>query len=132
MVFYRPWLGFLCPPRSQADRHEAAGKGLYRPKRPSKVVSVDTPDEGAGLRISMHVLCPEHSRLLQHYEAALRRWALAEWSSNRNEPNASFRVSAEISKKALDERDAARERLNLHEQSCPTCIHNHHNPHLVK
>jgi hypothetical protein len=86
----------------------------------------------AGLRISVQMLCPEHSRLLQHYEAALRRWAVAEWSSNRNGSDASFRVSAEIKKKALDERDAARERLNLHERTCPTCIHNQHNPHLVK
>jgi hypothetical protein len=82
----------------------------------------------ASLSISVQMLCPEHSRLLQHYEAALRRWAQAVWSSNKNE----FRVSAEIKKKALDERDAARERLNLHERTCPTCIHNQHNPHLVK
>jgi hypothetical protein len=81
----------------------------------------------------MEVLCSEHSRLLQHYEAALRRWAQVEWSSNKNEPNALLRVTAEIiKKKALDERNAARERLNLHERSCPTCIHNQHNPHSVK
>ena len=75
-----------------------------------------------GLCISVQMLCPEHSRLLQHYEVALRRWALAEWNG-----------SAGIKKKkALDERDAARERLNLHERSCPTCLHNQHNPHLIK
>jgi hypothetical protein len=87
----------------------------------------------AGLRISLQMLCPEHSRLLQHYEAALRRWAEIEWSSNKKEPNTSIRVSEGIKKKkALDARDATRERLNLHERSCPTCIHNHHKPHLVK
>jgi hypothetical protein len=89
--------------------------------------------QAAGLSISVRMLCPEHSRLLQHYEATLRRWAEVEWSSNRNEPNALLRVSAEIEKKkALHERDAARERLNLHQRSCPTCIHNQHNPHLIK
>jgi hypothetical protein len=82
-----------------------------------------------GLRISVQMLCPEHSRLLQHYEVALRRWAEVEW----NEHNALLRVSEGLKKKkALDERDAARERLNLHERTCPTCIHNQHNPHLIK
>jgi hypothetical protein len=83
--------------------------------------------------ISVHMLCPEQSSLLQHYEATLRRWGLAEWSSTINEPDALLRVSEGIEKKkALDERDAARERLNLHERTCPTCIHNQHNPHSVK
>jgi hypothetical protein len=73
------------------------------------------------------MLCPEYPRLLQRYEVALRRWAQLEC----NESN--VRVSAGIEKKkALDERDAAKERLNLHVRTCPTCIHNHHNPHLVK
>jgi hypothetical protein len=70
------------------------------------------------------MLCPEYSRLLQHYEVALRRWAQV---ANRNE-----RLSAGIWKKALDEHDAAKERLNLHERTCPTCIHNHQNPPSVK
>ena len=71
------------------------------------------------------MLCPEYSRLLQHYEVALRRWAQLE---NGNE-----RTSAGIKKKeALDERDAAKERLNLHERTCPTCIQNHHNPDWIK
>jgi hypothetical protein len=79
------------------------------------------------------MLCSEYARLLQHYEAALRRWAQSEWSSNRNEPNALLRVSAGIKKKeALEERDAAKERLNFHELTCPTCIHNQRNPHSVK
>jgi hypothetical protein len=79
------------------------------------------------------MLCPEHLETLQHYEAALRRWAEFEWSSNKKEPNALLRVSDGVKKKkAQDERDAARERLNLHERTCPTCIQNQHNPHLVK
>jgi hypothetical protein len=70
------------------------------------------------------MLCPEHSRLLQHYEVALRDWAQVEWNE---------RVSEGVrKKKVLEERDAARGRLNLHERSCPTCIHNQHNPHLIK
>jgi len=74
--------------------------------------------------ISLHMLCPEYSKLLQHYEVALRRWAKV---ANRDE-----RLSAGIRKKVLDEMDGARDRLNLHERACPTCIHNHHNPHLIK
>jgi hypothetical protein len=86
---------------------------------------------GQLLRISVWMSCSENSGLLLHYEAALRRWALAELASNKNESDPSWRLSAGIRKKALDERDAARERLNLHERTCPTCIHNHHNPHLL-
>jgi hypothetical protein len=86
-----------------------------------------------GLRISVQMLCPEDSRLLKHYEVALRRWAEVEWASNKKEPDTLLRMSEGIKKKkALDERDAARERLNLHERTCPTCIHNQHNPHSVK
>jgi hypothetical protein len=87
----------------------------------------------ASFSTNVQMLCSEQSRLLQHYEAALRHWAQAEWSSNRNEPNALLRVSAGIKKKeALDERDATKERLHIHELSCPTCIHNQRNPHSVK
>jgi hypothetical protein len=67
------------------------------------------------------MLCSEYSRLLQLYEATLQRRVQVEW----NEPNAFLRVSEGIKKKkALDERDAAKERLNLHERTCPTCIQN--------
>ena len=41
-------------------------------------------------------------------------------------------VSGGIKKKAQDERDAAKERLNFHELTCPTCTHNQRNPHSVK
>jgi hypothetical protein len=119
--------------RLPATKPPANWWGSIPSKTSSKVVRVDTPDEGAGLSISVQMLCAEHSMLLQHYEATLRRWAQLEWSSNRNEPNTLLRVSEGVKKKkALDERDAAREQLNLHERSCSTCIHNHHNPHLVK
>jgi hypothetical protein len=63
----------------------------------------------AGLRISVRMLCSEYSRLLRHYEAALRRWAQAEWSSNKNESDPSWRLSAGIRKEALDEREAAKQ-----------------------
>jgi hypothetical protein len=75
------------------------------------------------------MLCSEYARLLQLYEATLQRRVQVEW----NEPNAFLRVSEGIKKKkALDERDAAKERLNLHERTCPTCIQNQCNPHLIK
>jgi hypothetical protein len=78
------------------------------------------------------MLCSRYLQLSQHYEAALRRWAQAEWCSNKNESDASWRLAAGIRKKALDERDAAKERLNFHELTCPTCLHNQRNPHSVK
>jgi len=49
-----------------------------------------------------------------------------------DESDASWRLAAGIRKKALDERDAAKERLNFHELTCPTCLHNQRNPHSVK
>jgi hypothetical protein len=71
------------------------------------------------------MLCPEHSRLLKHYEVALRRSAQIEW----NEPDWSARIKK---KRALDDRDATREQLTLHERTCPTCIHNQRNPQLIE
>jgi hypothetical protein len=69
-------------------------------------------------------LCSEYFRLRQHYEAALRRWEQAELSSNKSELfDATRRLSREVEKKALEERNAAKERMNLYELNCPTCNH---------
>jgi hypothetical protein len=74
--------------------------------------------------ISVQMGCSEYLRLNQHYGAALRRWAQAESSSGKSEPfDAPRRLALEIEKKALDERNAAYERMVLHELSCPTCNH---------
>jgi hypothetical protein len=67
------------------------------------------------------MLCPVYLRLRQHYEAALRRWAQADSASNKRNSDASARLALEIEHKALNERNAAKERMSLHQQSCPTC-----------
>jgi hypothetical protein len=74
--------------------------------------------------ISVQMGCSEYARLSQHYEAALRRWAQAESCSDKSEPfDAPRRLAIEIEKKALEERNAARQRMDLHKRSCPTCNH---------
>jgi hypothetical protein len=68
--------------------------------------------------------CPEYNRLRQHYETALRRWAQIEPSSNKSELfGARMHLAQEIEHTALNERNAAYERMVFHEQSCPTCKH---------
>ena len=72
----------------------------------------------------MHMGCSEHFGLRLRYEAALRLWEQAEWSSNENELfDAPRSLAQEIEKKALDERNAAYNQMRLHELSCPTCNH---------
>jgi hypothetical protein len=73
---------------------------------------------------TMH--CPAYNRLRQHYETALRRWAQIESSSNKSELfDARKRQALEIEQTALNERNAAYERMVFHEQSCPACNHKH-------
>ena len=63
--------------------------------------------------------CLEKVRLQKLYEAALRRWgqihAAVEIGDN------SWLVQ-EVLRRTLIERDAAKDRLELHEQHCETCI----------
>ena len=69
--------------------------------------------------------CPEYLRLRQHYLAALRRWGQTE-AMGAAKPEI-----AEIKEKALNERNAANERMRLHELSCPVCNHKR-KPHSSK
>jgi hypothetical protein len=56
--------------------------------------------------------CAEYLRLNQHYGAALRRWAQIESSSNKSELfDARRRQALEIEQTALNERNAAYERM---------------------
>jgi len=72
--------------------------------------------------ITLHMLCPEYNRLRQLYEAALRRWTHIELSSHGRElSDASARLAAEIKQNALDETNAAMERMRLHVRSCQIC-----------
>jgi hypothetical protein len=66
--------------------------------------------------------CLEYFRLHQHYVVAVRRCEQAELSSRRSGLlDAAARLTAEIKQKARNERNAAQERMVLHEQNCAVC-----------
>jgi hypothetical protein len=65
--------------------------------------------------------CDQYTRLRQHYEAALTHWEhviLSSQGALANSPPAVL----EMKKKALEERNAAEERMVLHQRTCPVCI----------
>jgi hypothetical protein len=64
--------------------------------------------------------CHEYIRLRQHHEAALTHWEQVILSSQGALPNLPPAVS-EMKKKALQERNAAEERMILHQRTCPIC-----------
>jgi hypothetical protein len=74
--------------------------------------------------ITVHVECYQYMRLRQHYEAALRRWEQIELVSNKNAflHTSANRLAVEVWYKAQEERNAARERMTLHKESCPICF----------
>jgi hypothetical protein len=65
--------------------------------------------------------CPEHVRLRQHYESALRYWGEVLLSQDSELVGASARQRGRLVQNALDERDAARERVRAHKRTCPAC-----------
>jgi hypothetical protein len=70
----------------------------------------------------MGMLCVKYMQLSQHYTAALRRWSQAEMSLKKTGMSDSARrLSQEVEKKALEERNAAYARMLFHQQNCPTC-----------
>jgi hypothetical protein len=67
------------------------------------------------------VTCLDYIRLRQHYEAALTLWdhvILPSKGALANSPPAVL----EMKNKALEERNAAEERMILHQRTCPICI----------
>jgi hypothetical protein len=65
--------------------------------------------------------CREYIRLRHHYEAALRHWAHVLLSPVTGSTGAAARLAAQIKQKAFEERNAAYDRMCLHEQNCPVC-----------
>jgi hypothetical protein len=63
--------------------------------------------------------CDQYIRLRQHYEAALTDWehVLLSQGARENSPPA----VVEMKKKALEVRNAAKERMDVHKLSCPFC-----------
>jgi hypothetical protein len=70
--------------------------------------------------ISPSMACAEYVRLHQIYEAALRRWDQTVLSSQGTIGTAAS-LAAQVRKKALEERNAASERIDLHRLTCPVC-----------
>ena len=67
--------------------------------------------------------CTEYARFRQRYGKALRRWGKVFLS--RSEETGLAKLAAwqidELKQRTLEERDAARERMYLHQQICPAC-----------
>jgi hypothetical protein len=63
--------------------------------------------------------CLERVRLQQLYDAAVRRWGLIHNASQISGDNTW--LVQEVERRALIERDAAKDRLELHERRCEAC-----------
>ena len=76
--------------------------------------------------------CPEYLRLREHYEAALLRWVQIDLSFSGSEfINVSAMLLEGVKQQALKERNAAKERMDLHEQNCLIC-NRRQKPHRIK
>ncbi len=64
--------------------------------------------------------CLEKARLQQLYEAALRRWGQINHEASQISGDNAWLVQ-EVKRRALIDRDAAKDRLDLHERRCETC-----------
>jgi hypothetical protein len=62
--------------------------------------------------------CPEYLRLRQDYEASLRHWGqvMLSYEGEARGP------ASDVKRKAYEERDEAKLKLNLHRDSCPICF----------
>jgi hypothetical protein len=67
----------------------------------------------------MSMSCLEKVRLQQLYDAALRRWWQIHHASQMSGDNTW--LVQEVERRALIERDEAKDRLELHHQRCETC-----------
>jgi hypothetical protein len=64
--------------------------------------------------------CPEYNRLQQQYEAALRYWGYLVLAA-ADRVGAPARRAAELTLKAFEERNAAKERWTSHTLTCQSC-----------
>jgi hypothetical protein len=67
----------------------------------------------------MSMTCLEKVRLKQLYEASLSRCGQIHHGSSQSNDNTW--LVQEVKRRALIERDAAKDRLELHEQHCEVC-----------
>jgi hypothetical protein len=71
---------------------------------------------------SSTMTCPEYLRLRQLCEAALRRWVQTKSLSGSELVGESARHATQLKQAAAIERDAAKERFEVHKRSCAACI----------
>jgi hypothetical protein len=67
----------------------------------------------------MRMTCLEKVRLQQLYEAAVRRWGVIREAPRI--PGDNTWLVQEVLRRALSERDAAKDRLELHQRRCELC-----------
>jgi hypothetical protein len=73
----------------------------------------------AASRIELSMACTEKLRLQQLYEVAIRRWGQVQATSQLFGPPTL--MTETMLKKALAERNAAKNRLVMHQQNCKKC-----------
>ena len=77
------------------------------------------------------IKCSEYLSLRLDHEAALLRWGNLLLAQRKEPAIWGFQKAVELRKIAVDERDAANNRLEDHKQSCPVCTINGRKLHLV-
>jgi hypothetical protein len=70
----------------------------------------------------------EYVRLRQLYVAALRRWGQIPTWKDTELAGVAARQAVQLKQRALEERDAANERMRLHQRSCSECRSKMGNP----
>jgi hypothetical protein len=73
------------------------------------------------VHLSPVMLCLEYIQLFQHYEIALRKWGQVMLASDVTLVGTIARQAAEIRQRAFNERDAAKNRMLFHQESCTVC-----------
>jgi hypothetical protein len=76
------------------------------------------PPGASGVKL-VHMACLEKVRLKQLYEASLRRWGQIHHGPPQSSDNTW--LFQEVKRRALIERDAAKDRLELHQRLCEVC-----------
>jgi hypothetical protein len=109
--------------------YEVAPTRVMAPKKPLAQHSVGLFCCLAGTCSCVHfgreTLCPVRNTSgfdnTQYYEAALRHWGEVLLSQDTELVGWQGRHRAQLMQNALDERDAANQRICLHKRNCPAC-----------
>jgi hypothetical protein len=88
-------------------------------RRSTRFGGLSRPTQITFEELDWTMACHEYDRLRQHYEASLRHWGHVLLSSGAEPTGAPARLAAEVKQKALEERNAANDRMCLHKLNCP-------------